>query len=320
MNKKTKTWVIIATSLLVVGCVTFGGLMYMLNWDFNKLSTSKFETNKFQIQDAFSEISVNINTANINFLPAENDKCTVVCCEQENIEHIVVIKDNTLSINVVDERKWYEYIDIHFQTAKITVYLPLKEYGNLHIKSNTGDVYIETGLHFKNITISENTGDVSNFASADGTVRIKTNTGNISVQNISAENIDLSVSTGAIKVQAVKCNNEFKNKVNTGDFKISDSNCGTLRSTGNTGDISLTNVTVSDSVSIERSTGNIKFDNFDASEISAKTSTGDIKGTLLSEKIFIAKSDTGRVVVPKTTYGGKCELTSDTGSIVIKIK
>ena len=40
----------------------------------------------------------------------------------------------------------------------------------------------------------------------------------------------------------------------------------------------------------------------------------------LTEKIFIAKTDTGEIKVPETTSGGKCKITTDTGDIKIEIK
>ena len=71
--------------------------------------------------------------------------------------------------------------------------------------------------------------------------------------------------------------------------------------------------------SIERSTGNVKFDGSDAAEIFVKTDTGDVTGSLLTDKVFIAQTDTGDVDVPKTVTGGRCEIMSDTGNIKIKI-
>ena len=44
MSKATKVWLIIATSLLLIGCIICGGAMAMLNWDFTKLSTTKYDT------------------------------------------------------------------------------------------------------------------------------------------------------------------------------------------------------------------------------------------------------------------------------------
>jgi hypothetical protein len=42
-------------------------------------------------------------------------------------------------------------------------------------------------------------------------------------------------------------------------------------------------------------------------------------GTLLSSKVFIIKTDTGDVDVPKSTVGGRCEITTSTGDVEISI-
>ena len=54
-------------------------------------------------------------------------------------------------------------------------------------------------------------------------------------------------------------------------------------------------------------------------EIYIETDTGSVSGTLLSDKVFLAETDTGRVSVPKTTHGGRCEITTDTGNIRIEV-
>ena len=41
---------------------------------------------------------------------------------------------------------------------------------------------------------------------------------------------------------------------------------------------------------------------------------------LFSDKIFFASTDTGSVNVPKTTTGGRCEITTDTGDIDIVVE
>jgi len=63
----------------------------------------------------------------------------------------------------------------------------------------------------------------------------------------------------------------------------------------------------------------VEFTACDAGEIVIETDTGDVEGTLLSDKIFITETDTGRIDVPKTTTGGRCQITTDTGDIKIKI-
>ena len=320
MRKKTKIWLVIATALVVVGCVIFGGVMTMLQWDFTKLSTVKYETNDYEIDENYKNISIVTDTADIVFMPSQNSKSSIVCHEQKNVKHSVTVKDDTLVISVVDTRKWYEYIGINIGTPKITVYLPNAEYEKLFIKESTGNVEIPNNFRFESMDISTSTGDVKNDASASESIKIKTSTGNIRVENISAEALDLSVSTGEITVCDVTCQGDVKIHVSTGKTKLTDIACKNLTSSGNTGDISLKNVIATEKFSLERSTGDVKFDGCDAAEISVKTDTGDVTGTLLSEKVFLAETDTGRVEVPKTATGGRCEITTDTGDIRIKIQ
>ena len=50
------------------------------------------------------------------------------------------------------------------------------------------------------------------------------------------------------------------------------------------------------------------------------TDTGDVTGTFLSDKVFIYKTDTGDVDLPRTQSGGRCDITTDTGDIRISIR
>jgi len=49
----------------------------------------------------------------------------------------------------------------------------------------------------------------------------------------------------------------------------------------------------------------------------AEERTGSVTGTILTEKVFLAKSGTGRVSVPQTVSGGICEIVTGTGGIEI---
>ena len=281
MSKITKVWLIIAASLVLVGCILFGGVMMRLKWDFTKLSTVKYETNNYEITEIFNKISIVTDTADILLVPSENQKTSVVCHEQKNAEHSVTTKDGTLVIEIVDARKWYEYIGINFGTPKITVYIPQGEYGALFVKSGTGKICVE---------------------------------------NVSANTLDLSVSTGEVTVSNVTCEGDVKINVSTGKTNLTNIECKNVVSNGDTGAISLKNVIAAEKFSIERSTGDVKFDGCDATEIFVETDTGDVRGSLLANKIFIVQTDTGNVNVPKTAVGEKCEITTSTGDINISIK
>lgn len=64
----------------------------------------------------------------------------------------------------------------------------------------------------------------------------------------------------------------------------------------------------------------MKLDRSDAAEIYVRTDTGDVTGSLLTDKIFFAETDTGDIDVPESVEGGKCKIKTDTGDISIKIE
>lgn len=319
MKTRTKAWLIVAASLVLIGGIMFGGVMAMLKWDFTKLSTAKYETNIHELNENYKNITITTDTADITFVPSSNDNSAVTCYEQKNLKHSVIVKDDTLIIELVDTRKWYEHIGILGCTPKITLAIPQGEYSALSIKASTGDVEIPKEYLFASMDISESTGDVTVSASARETIKIKTSTGGICLESISASALNLSVTTGKVTINNTACEGDINIHVSTGKTNMTNIRCKNLIAEGNTGDLSLKQVVASEKFSIQRTTGDVKFDSCDAAEIFVKTETGDVRGYLLTDKIFYAETDTGKIDIPKTATGGKCEIYTDTGDIKISI-
>lgn len=307
--KKIKILFIILSCIILMGCIVLSCVM----------TINQLETNKYEIKDNFKNIKIITDTADVVFLTSEKIQNLVVCDEQENMKHSVKVINNTLLIEIIDTRKWYEYIGINFNKSKITIYLPKAEYSELLIKSSTGNVSIPNNFKFTNMDILNDTGNIMNSASVYGNMKIKTSTGDIYTKNINANMIELSTSTGNIDLRNVDCYSDIKINVSTGDTNIVDSNCNNLLSRGSTGNIFLKNVIATEKFSIERSTGDIKFKDCDASDIFVKTDTGDVIGSLLTDKVIFAQTDTGSIDVPKVMADEKCEITTDTGDIKITI-
>ena len=320
MKKTTKIWLIIAACFVAAGLVIFTAVMWAYNWDFSILVADKYETNIYEISDDFTNLSFNTDTADITFRLSDDSKCRVVCYEEKKAKHSVATKEDTLFINMVNEKAWYDYIGINFSTPKIAVYLPRSQYADLIIEEDTGDVTIPKDFKFRNVDISMSTGDVGLSASASGKIVVETSTGDINIQDITAEALKLTASTGGISVSNVICEGNAHIDVSTGKVNLTNTEFGNLTSDGDTGDISLDGIMVKGNMTIERDTGNVKIQDSDAAEILIETDTGDVTGNLLTDKIFIVNSDTGRIRVPKTVIGGKCEITTDTGDIKITVE
>lgn len=319
MRKSIKICLIVAVSLVVVGSLVFVGTLAALRFDFNKVSTRKYQTNTYEISEDFNKISIDVTITEVVLAPSENDKCIIKCFEEEKLKHSAAVENGTLKIKTIDTRKWYDHIGIAFRNQKVTVYLPKNKYDSLLIDTDTGDVEIPKDFSFEKIKISGDTSGVVCYASASGDTEISTSTGDIKVDSISTNRINLSSSTGNISINSASFMDKTKVKTETGQIQLTDVNCKSIIIKSTTGDISINNVNADESLSVESDTGNVRFENSDAASISVKTHTGDVTGTLASEKVFIAKSSAGDVNVPKTITGGKCEITTDTGDIDIDI-
>ncbi len=320
MSKAVIVWLIMAAVLVVVGLVIFGVAMTANKWDFNALDSKKYETNEYVIEDAFDSISVNTDTADLTLLPSADGKCRVVCYEESKMKHSVSVIDETLTVNVVNEKKWYDYIGIYMEKQTLTVYLPEERYNALTVKGSTGDVEIPADFRFQTVDIQSSTGHVKLLSTVFDLIKVKVSTGDVRIQSLACGALDISSSTGDVLVTDVGCSGEVKIKVSTGDVYLTNVTCKTLLSTGSTGVITLKNVLAAESFSIERNTGDVRFDGSDAAKITVKTDTGDVRGMLLSEKLFVTKSDTGKILVPTSRGENRCEISTDTGDIIVSVQ
>jgi len=319
MGRSTKIWLGFAAILVAAGIVLFAVVLWEANFDINKLSTDTYVTNIYEISQDFSSLSLDTDTAAISFALSADGKCKVECYEEEKAKHTASVEGDTLVIKVTNRKQWYDYIGIHFDSPKITVYLPKSEYAALSIRENTGIVQLPTELTFESVDITTDTGSVYCLSTVSGQLKIKTDTGKISVENTSVGAAELSVSTGLVTVSQVNCRENICIQVSTGRANLTDIACKNLTSNGDTGDIALKQVIAQEKITVERDTGDVMFDASDAAEISVKTYTGDVTGSLLSAKVFVVTTDTGTVQVPKSTVGGRCEISTDTGDIRITV-
>lgn len=300
MKTAKKVWITVAICLIVLGAGVSMCSLAKLDFNFESLATQKAISNEHKITDDFSNIKIDVDTSDIEFVSSQTDECMVVFVENEKTKHNVTVNNNTLLIDVEDNRKWYDHIGISFSEMSITVHLPKEHYDSLNIEADTSDLTIPKDFTFGNVEVETDTGDVGMLSNVSETLDISTDTGDVKIQEITAQNIILETDTGRTYLTNVNCNS--------------------LVSSGDTGDIGFKNVDAGKKFSITRSTGDIKFDQCDADELYIKTSTGDVEGLLSTSKIFVCETSTGDIIVPPTTQGGKCEIITDTGDIRIQVK
>ena len=320
MRKATKGWLIAATALTLAGCILFTGVMTTMGWNFSKLSTERYKTTEHTVTQPYHHITVDIDTADLTFVPSENNDTKIVCHANDKAAFAVTVENDTLHITHKDTRKWYERIAIISDEAAVTVYLPQGDYGKVSVHAATGDVAIPAAFTFDSITVDVSTGDITCDATANGDITLTATTGDITLDGVRAASLFTKVTSGDIQAADITCAGDIAANATTGDVILNEVRCTNLKSHGTTGDMKLTDVIASQAFELKRNTGDILFTDCDAAAITAKTTTGDITGNLLSDKVFTAKTTTGDVVVPASAGDGKCTLSATTGDITLTIK
>lgn len=258
-------------------------------------------TNTYIINNIKNEIKIECDIYDINIYLSDTSENKIICDEYKNMKIEYAIESESLTIKQKDKRKLFEKIFNPGKNPTINIYLTNNLINELNINLKTGNIKINDGLTFKNVKINNSTGKILFKANVNNDLNIINKTGDISIKDSKISNIlKINSKTGKVEIDNVLSNSlEIETK------------------TGNT---LLKNTAITNDLNLKGSTGDVILDSFDAKNITIKISTGNIKGTLLSEKIFIANSSTGNVKVPESLTGSICKLTTTTGNINIKYK
>ena len=306
-------FLIISIALLVTGAI-------ILSVAIKRSTKGGLEEKTYDIENEFTDFDIELDTSNVEFIYTTDGKTKVVVKENEKDFHKVEVNEGTLKVTQNENKKWYEYLfDFSFDKKKVTIYLPLKEYNKLVIKSSTSDVIIPNDFTFNSAVIILSTGDIKMKASVNNKLTTTVSTGNTDLEDMSASEMELKASTGRVSLKGVKVTSLIKINTSTGNIKLENVKASDLELKASTGDVILTDTIIDNKIKIHTSTGNVRFTNSDGYELYIRTDTGSVKGTLLTSKIFYANTDTGRINVPHSTSGGICDVETDTGNIELSI-
>ena len=264
---------------------------------------SKYETKTYTVEEKFSNISVHSVTSDVEIVLTDDGSCRVECDETTRLGYYVHVNDDTLMVEVSDTRKWYDHISIlgDLGEKKLTVYVPMAEYGSVCVDNNTGDVRLSSGMVANSFDVKANTGDVKCVSvKALQSLFVSTNTGDINIDNADATDVEISTTTGKINVYKMWCNNL--------DVDLS------------TGDVWLDEVVALGYFDIECTTGSVTIESSDASSINIKTNTGNVYASFITGKIVFADTTTGEIDIPHSTSGAPCNIKTTTGDITVEIK
>lgn len=286
-------FVVIGFALIIVGFA-------FADFDMSVLDRTAMVNNTYIVNDPVTNVTIEKTDCNVRIALSEDGACKVVCRERIKMPHQVTVENGTLKVTENDNRMWYDHIGIFWEMPEMTVYLPKAEYDTLRVDCSVGNVVLDDGSLFQNVNLNLDTGDLK-------------------LDNMSLKNLTLSGSTGNIRLHSVTVAEKLEITKSTGKTELSNIQCQSLTVKSTTGKHILKNVVASGDVKLEATTGNISLENVDGAALSIQTTTGNVTGTVLSEKVFQAETETGKVSVPQTKSGGICHIKTTTGKIQLTI-
>ncbi|MBQ7291682.1 MAG: DUF4097 family beta strand repeat protein [Clostridia bacterium] len=299
MKTAKKTAIIFAICFIFFGLVLCAASLAAMGGILN-MSTVKYSKNEYEITENFKNIDIDEIECDVIFLPAKDGKCKVEATESEKIISEIDVVGDTLTVTRKDKRAWYEKIGfIWWGDMTLKVYLPEREYGELVLKTVSGDIDLRESFTFGSASVTSTSGNIKFFCSAEDGLQIETTSGDIRLQGSSA---------GA----------DTKIKTVSGDITLASVTARSLTLGTTSGDIEADNVLITGKIHAKTVSGDVDFGASDAAVLEIKTTSGDVKCALLSPKNIRAHSTSGDIRLPEyVPASGSCEINTMSGDIKV---
>lgn len=216
---KRKIWLTIGGAWILAGGILFAVALSLLGWDFAALSTTSYETREYTVMESFRDLRIEADTADVTVLVAEDGVARVEIYEEEAARYRVSVENGTLTVRLADEREWYHFIGVNFDSSEIRVYLPAQELGTLAVETDTGDVTLNQ-CKATELRVDVDTGDVTlNRCDADA-IYIETDTGDVTGTLLTEKTFRIETDTGRYDVPYGTVGGLCAITTDTGDIKI----------------------------------------------------------------------------------------------------
>lgn len=304
---------------IAVGILISFGALFAMGFDFTKLNTFHPVTNTYEVDEAFTDLVIEEEACSVRLFPSTDGSCKVVCRQSDKMTHRVVVEGQTMVIESVSRRKWYDHIGVFWGEMEVAVYLPQAAYGALRVSSVSGDIEVPDCFSFAEAQIDSTSGDVSFSAPVTKDLSIKTVSGDLYVGGITPKSLQAESTSGEITVSSVQLAEDLEASTTSGDIELTGVACQNVTVESTSGEVDLQDTVAGGKVQVETVSGDVELLRCDGAALWLKTSSGEVSGTLLTEKVFVTDTVSGDVDVPRTTSGGTCEITTTSGDIAVSI-
>ncbi|MFS0784668.1 DUF4097 family beta strand repeat-containing protein [Bacillus sp. 1P06AnD] len=247
MKKGTKFLYLFASCLIVFGLIIaaigfFSGAHYSVSFNGTSVEVDKHDTlkKKTVALKAFENVNIDINDADISFIPSDEYKVELSYLSKQ--KWTCEVKNGTLFIKYKDHNEKARF-SLNFglsasNQAKIKIYVPKEQMINQFTLINKyGDTSIN-GLSSQKLSVESNDGDLALLNISTNSLSIANEYGDSVVKNVSTNDFSIAGNDGDMLIQNL---NAMKATVSNkyGDIAIRQVNSKGLTINSTDGDLSL---------------------------------------------------------------------------------
>ncbi len=319
MKKAKKIAIIVAVSMVVVGIVTTVGTLASVDFDMTEVNTKEWVTNTYTIEDNFNNISVQGGDAAVCLVPSADGICKVVCTENDVVYNEIAVVDNTLTIERIDNTKWYHNIGIVWEEIQITVYLPETEYENLSINNTSGRLEVPTGFAFAEAKVVNNSGRTSFMADVQGALVVENTSGSIYVGENTLGSLSVNGTSGRAEVTSVCAEGDVNVKTSSGKIDISEVECASMAAENSSGSIYISTVSATGDMEVKGTSGSIHITDVDVDgDMAVNATSGGLNLENVECTNLTAENNSGKISCTSVVASGDINLENSSGGIVLE--
>ncbi|MBE6589858.1 MAG: DUF4097 domain-containing protein [Ruminococcaceae bacterium] len=318
-RSKTRPRKIVAWIFVFLGLALILTAFIVSGFNIYAFTTVRYQTNTYEISDDFSAVNI-VETSNlIAVYPSEDGVCRIHCDESKTIFNKVSVQNGTLTVTRHDERPWYEkLVTVSFDSPKTTLYLPLKEYTALFLTTTSGNIKIGGELTVSTAELYTTSGDITVTADTVRTLTARSTSGRIKLSELDASAVSAASTSGKVDLSDIKADT-VRTSTTSGDVRITDVTAKNLKAASTSGKLDLTDVVTENTIELETTSGKVSLRRVDSWFVSIESTSGKVTGSLLSEKQFDVRSDTGDVTYPASLGGGTCKIQTGSGDVRLEL-
>ncbi len=321
MKKSIKITLLVAASLVLVGCVTMCVALAL-----GDVFEPENHPVTHRMEGEVNAILISTDEADVHVLPSPDGTCYAVCDESERVTYeLSANKRGVVTLECNDDRRWY-HVGINVgQKPTVTLYLPVENadssYVDINILTKSGDIECtDKALTFATVGLSSMSGNIRFASTAQYAFSAHSESGDIAVSDVHTGTMMLSAASGKTHLSHVTTSRDISVESASGDISVTASAFGELTACAESGKVTLENVTVKGALAAETASGDVTLDLCDADTLTLTAASGDIRASLLSDKMFDVRTDSGRADYPSSVRdGGNCTVRTSSGDIDIHI-